>query len=244
MAVKTKLKQTILGLVSRCSTDTIKTNISGNFITLNFRHYDGPAYVCGIVSQSALPLNAILSTTRDMLEERITTKANICNSLPPQRQYGWLCLISILSRTRKHTTKQCWRSRIVTVLRKFLLVSGDRSVTQVMAAEIYPCDRTDRTFAKKHRRPAIRPLNEAFHPRPRKSRENHITLGASSNCATSRRKRKIKSWVSLKYKRLHELIDGTRIAAIAGFGYRVVRLPARAKGRRYDEALRTDSSAS
>jgi hypothetical protein len=60
-AVKPKLKETILNLVSRHSAESLKTNIFDNFITVTLSPYERPGYICGLVSQSALPRYDILT---------------------------------------------------------------------------------------------------------------------------------------------------------------------------------------
>ena len=64
-----------------------------------------------------------------MLEERITTKANICNSLPPQRQL-WLALLDQYFVADTETYHHAMLAITNTHrFEKILLVSCDRSVT-------------------------------------------------------------------------------------------------------------------
>lgn len=128
-AVKPKLKETILDLVSRGSVQTLQKNILGNLIEVTLSLNDAPGHVCGVVSQSALPLYDVLTTAWCILEERIMTKANICSSLPFQAPL-WLALLDRYFLADTETYRQAM-GKIANShpFEKILLISRDGSMT-------------------------------------------------------------------------------------------------------------------
>jgi hypothetical protein len=127
-AVKPKLKETILNLVSRHSAESLKTNIFDNFITVTLSPYEGPGYICGLVSQSALPAMIFITNACCILEERIAAKAKQCGSLESSRPL-WLALLNRYPLAEIETYHQAMEKIAIDhPFKKILFVSRDSSV--------------------------------------------------------------------------------------------------------------------
>ncbi len=134
-AVKPKLKETILDLVSRGSVQTLHKNIFDNLIEVTLSLNDAPGDICGVVSQSALPQYNILTETWCLLEdriivkERIIVKAHKCGAFPFQGPL-WRALLDRYPLAEFETYQRAMKMIAVDHhFEKILLVSRDRSVT-------------------------------------------------------------------------------------------------------------------